>query len=324
MSNGLNMRWCCILAAMMGCLSVSAWGQSYPVRPIRMVVPQPPGGTTDILARLVSARLSEVLKKQVVVDNRPGASGVIAAEMVVNAQPDGYTLYFVFTQHLVNAAVNPKLPYHAVNDFVPITQLTAAGLMLVVNPSAPVKTLKEFVEWTRSYKGALNYGSGGNGSGGHIAGELYNLMLGIKAQHIPYKGMAPALIDLAGGQYQYACGGMQASQPLVRAGKLRGIGVSTAKRIATLPDLPAVAEMLPGFEVVGWYGVMGPPKLPKAIVMQLHDELVRYIKQPDTRERIIVDGSDTVGSSPEEFRKFLHAEHAKYVKLVKASGIKFD
>ena len=215
-----------------------------------------------------------------IVDNRASASGVVAAEIVANSPPDGYTLFVPYHQHTVNAALNPKLPYHAVNSFTPITQLTAAGLMLVVNPSSPPKTLKEFVEWTKNYKGPLNFGSAGLGSGGHLAGELYNVTVGIKAQHIPYKGSGPALIDLVAGQYQYNFAGIQAAQTLVRGGKLRGLAVTNPKRIAAIPDLPAVAEVLPGFEIVGWYGIAAPAKLPKPILMRLHAEIVKIIQDP--------------------------------------------
>jgi tripartite-type tricarboxylate transporter receptor subunit TctC len=294
----------------------------YPSRPIRLITPAAPGGTTDILARLFGAKLSDVFKEQVVVDNRASASGVIAGELTANAAPDGYTLMVAYHQHTVNAALNPKLPYHPVNSFTPITQLTAAGLMLLVNPSSPPKNLKEFVEWTKNYKGPLNFGSAGLGSGGHLAGELYNLMAHVKAQHIPYKGTGPALIDLMGGQYQYNFAGMQPAMVASRSGKLRGLAVTTPKRLGALPDIPAMAEVLPGFEVVGWYGVIGPAKLPKPIVTRLHDEIVKILKQPDVHERILADGAEPVGNTPEEFRKYMLADLAKWAKLVKESGAK--
>ena len=298
--------------------------QDYPNRPIRLLVPAAPGGTTDILARLVSARLSEALKQQVVVDNRASASGVIAAEMAANAAPDGYTLFLPYHQHTVNAALGAKLPYHPVNSFTPITQLTSAGLLLVVHPSTPVENLAQFVQWTRTYKGPLNFGSAGIGSGGHLAGELYNQMAGIIAAHVPYKGSGPALADLVGSQYHYNFAGMQAAQTLVRAGKLRGLAVTTPKRVAAMPDMPAVAEVLPGFEVVGWYGIVGPAKLPAPIVARLHNEIVKILKQPDIRERIVSDGSDPVGNTPEEFTQYMHADLIKWAKLVKESGARLD
>ena len=297
---------------------VLAHAQSnYPNRPIRLITPAAPGGTTDILARLFGARMSETFKQQVVVDNRASASGVNAAEIVARAPADGYTLFLPFIQHTVNAALNPNLPYKVVDDFTPVSQLTAGGMMLLVPVSSPVKNLKEFIEWSKGYKGALNYGSAGLGSGGHLAGELYNQMAGVKAQHIPYKGAGPAMIDLVGGQYQFGFAGMQGSQVLVRAGKLRALAVTTPKRVGVLPDLPTMAEVLPGFDVMGWYGVLGPARLPKDIVAKLHDELVRILALPDVRERILADGSEPVGSTPEVFRKYLLADAAKWAKLIK-------
>ena len=297
---------------------------TYPSRPIRLITPAAPGGTTDFLARLVGTKLGEVLKQQVVVDNRASASGVVAADITAHSPPDGYTLIVLYHQHTVNAALNPKLPYKVLDDFTPITQLTTAGLLLLVNQASPPKTLKEFVEWTRNYKGPLNFGSAGIGSGGHLAGELYNLMAGVKAQHIPYKGTGPALIDLIGGQYQYNFAGMAGAVPMMRSGKLRGLAVTAPKRLAALPDVPAMAEALPGFEIVGWYGVFGPAKLPKAIVTRLHDEIIKILQRPDVREIIAGDGAEPVGNTPEEFRKFLDADVAKWAKLVKESGAKLD
>ena len=311
-----------VLGVLLAWLPPNAQAQDYPSKPVRVLVPAAPGGTTDILARLFAAKLSEAFKQQFIVDNRASASGVIAAEMAANAPPDGYTLLVAYHQHTVNGALNSKLPYHPVDSFTPISQLTAAGLLLVVHPSTPVETLAQFIDWTRNFKGALNFGSAGIGSGGHLAGELYNQMAGIKATHIPYKGSGPALADLVGGQYNYNFAGMQAAQTLVRAGKLRALAVTTPKRVPALPDLPAVAEALPGFQVVGWYGFLAPAKLPAPILARLNAEIVRIIHLPDIRERIVSDGSEPVGSSAEEFNQFLHADLVKWVKVVKDSGAK--
>ncbi|MSQ20445.1 MAG: tripartite tricarboxylate transporter substrate binding protein [Betaproteobacteria bacterium] len=298
--------------------------QDYPNRPIRLMTPAAQGGTTDILARVIGARLAEVFKQNVLVENRASASGVIAGEMTANAPADGYTLLLAYHQHTVNAALNPKLPYHAVNSFTPITQLTTAGLLLVVNPATPAKDLEGFLDWTKNFKGALNFGSAGNGSGGHLAGELFKQMTGVKAEHVPYKGMGPALMDLVAGQYQFSFAGMQAAQSLARGGKLRAIAVTTPRRIAALADIPAVAERLPGFEVVGWYGIIGPPKLPPAIVARLHSELVKILQQQEVRDRIIADGAEPVGSAPELFRQFMLADLEKWAKVAKESGAKLD
>lgn len=303
---------------------VGAQTGDYPSRPIRLITPAQPGGTTDILARLFGVKLAESFKQQIVVDNRASASGVIAGELTAKAIPDGYTLYMAYHQHTVNAALNPKLPYHAVNDFTPISQLTSAGLILVINPSSPPKNLKEFIDWTKNFKGPLNFGSAGTGSGGHLAGELYNLAVKIKAQHIPYKGSAPSLIDLVAGQYHYNFVGMLAAQALVKSGKLRAIAVTAPKRVPSYADLPAMTEQVPGFEVVGWYGVMGPPKLPKPIVGKVHGELVKIVKTKEIQDRIVADGAEPVGSEPEAFRQYLLADLAKWAKLVKESGAKLD
>src|SRR4030088_164041 len=209
--------------------------QDYPNRPIRLITAAAQGGTSDILARVFAAHLTDAMKQPVVVDNRASASGVIAGELVANAPPDGYTLLLAYHQHTVNAALNPKLPYHPVTSFTPITQLTSAGLMLVVNPSAPVRSLEEFVNWTRNHAGPLNYGSAGNGSGGHLAGELYKLMNGGKAEQHPEKGSGPARMDLVAGQYHYNFAGIQGAQMQVRAGKLRALAVTTPRRLAALP-----------------------------------------------------------------------------------------
>ena len=298
--------------------------QDYPNRPIRLITPAAQGGTTDLLARIFGQRLSEVFGQQVLVDNRASAAGVIAGQMTAQAAPDGYTLLLAYHQHTVNAALNPNLPYHPVNDFTPIIQLTSAGLMLVVNPKAPVNNLAEFIQWTKNFQGALNFGSAGIGSGGHLAGELYKLMAGVKAEHIPYKGAGPAMADLIAGQYHFNFSGLQGSQVQVRAGRLRAIAVTTPKRLPSNPELPAMAEALPGFEVVGWYGVIGPANMPAPLVKRLHEELLKALNSPDIRGRIEADGSQPVGNSPEEFRRFMQGDLDKWAKLVKESGAKLD
>ncbi|HTG95880.1 MAG TPA: tripartite tricarboxylate transporter substrate binding protein [Burkholderiales bacterium] len=313
------------LTALAIALTVPAFAQQdYPNKPIRLITPAAQGGTTDLLARLFGQKLSEIFGQQVLVDNRASAAGVIAGQITAQAAPDGYTLLLAYHQHTVNAALNPNLPYHPVNDFTPITQLTSAGLMLVVNPKAPVNNLQEFIAWTKNFQGALNFGSAGIGSGGHLAGELYKLMAGVKAEHIPYKGAGPAMADLIAGQYHFNFSGLQGSQVQVRAGRLRAIAVTTPKRLPSNPELPAMAEALPGFEVVGWYGVIGPANMPPPLVARLHGELVKALNMPDVRARIEGDGSEPVGSSPEEFRRFMHADLNKWAKLVKESGAKLD
>jgi len=298
--------------------------QDYPTRPIKMIVSASPGGTTDLLARAIGERLTEVFRQPVIVENRSSALGVIAAEATLAAAPDGYTLLATWHTHTISAAMNPKLSYHPVDSFTPITQLTSAGLMLVVNSSAPARNLNEFLDWTKNSR-TLSFGSAGNGSGGHLAGELYKLMTGVKAEHIPYKGTGPAMNDLLAGRYDFAFGAPQgAPQNLVRAGRLRALAVTTTSRLSAWPDIPAVAEVLPGFEVLSWYGLIGPPKMPKPIVARLHEEVRKALDHPGVRDRIVADGAEPVGSSPEDFRQFLRADLIKWSNLVKETGAKFD
>jgi len=311
---------CCFIAG----ITSAAAADDYPSRPVRIITPAAPGGTTDYLARLLAARLTEVWKQQSIVDNRASASGVNAAEITANSAPDGYTLFLAYHQHTVNAAIIPKLPYHPVNDFTPITQMTEAGLLLIVNPSHPAKTLKEFVDWSKSTKEPINFGSAGIGSGGHMGGELYKMMTGVKAQHIPYKGTGPAIIDLIAGQYHFNFAGLAGALVQVRSGKLRGLAVTTSKRVKAFPDIPAVAEVLPGFEVVGWYGLMAPAHLPKPILAKIHAEVAAYVKSPEFIKRASSDGAEAVTNDPEVFRQFMLADVKKWSDVVKRSGAKFN
>ena len=257
-------------------------------------------------------------------DNRGSASGAVAAQMTAAAPADGYTLMLAYHQNTINVAIDTKLPYHPVESFTPITQLTSAGLMLVVNPSSPPRSLREFLDWTRNIREPLNFGSAGIGTGGHLAGELYKLMASVKAEHIPYKGSGPSLADLMGGRYHYTFTATTPAHPLVRSGKLRGLAVTAPRRLAAFPDLPAMAEALPGFEVVGWYGVVGPARLPAPIVTKLRDALVAILAQPDIRDRILADGAEPVGSTPDEFHQFMLADIAKWTRVVRESGAKLD
>ena len=313
-----------LAAALLACAALAAQAQDYPTRAIRLLTPAAPGGTTDLLARLFGAKLSEAFGQQVIVDNRASASGVVAGDITAKAPPDGYTLLLAYHQHTVNGAMGATLPYHPVNDFTPITQLTSAGFLLLVNPASPPHNLQEFIAWTKGSKTPMNFGSAGLGTGGHLAGELYKQMTGIQAQHIPYKGSGPSFIDLIGGRYDFTFAGLQGAQAQVRGGKLRSLAITTPKRLAAIPDIPAMAEALPGFEVVGWYGVIGPAGMPAPIVKRLHDELLRALEQPDVRQRLAADGAEPVGSSPGEFRDFMAADLAKWAKLVKESGAKLD
>jgi tripartite-type tricarboxylate transporter receptor subunit TctC len=294
---------------------------NYPSRSVRLITPANPGGTTDFLARLLAVHLTKAWGQSAIVDNRGSASGVNGAEITMNSAPDGHTLFMVYHQHTVNAALIAKLPYHPVNDFTPITQMTEGGLLLVVNPSHPAKNAKEFVQWAKTTKDPVNFGSAGIGSGGHLAGELFKLMSGTTAQHIPYKGTGPAIIGLLGGEYHYNFMGLTGAFGQVRAGKLRAIAVSTSKRLPTAPDVPAMSEVLPGFEVVGWYGVMAPAKLPKPLITKIHAAVVSLVKSPEFIKTMRNNGSEAVSSTPEAFRQFMLDDMKKWGDVVKRAGI---
>ena len=313
-----------LFVAACAALAMTGAAAEYPERPIRLISVGLPGGTTDILSRMIGANLSEIFKRQIVVDNRAGGGGLIAAELTAKAPPDGYTMLMTYHQHTVNATLVPRLPYRVIDDFTPITQVTSAALILVVHPSAPANNTREFIEWTKNFKGPLNYGSAGNGSGGHLAGELYKMMTGTKAQHIPYKSSPLALLDLTGNRYQFSFTGMQTAQPYLRSGRLKAIAVTSLKRAPALPDIPTVHESLPGFEIVGWYGLLGPAGLPAPILKRLNTEIVRIVEQKEFRDRVSSEGSEVLTRTPEQFREFLKADVVKWAKILKESGAKPD
>jgi tripartite-type tricarboxylate transporter receptor subunit TctC len=303
---------------------LQALAQDFPTKPVKIITPAAPGGTTDLLSRIMANKLSEMYKPQnVIVENRASATGVLGGEVVAAAAPDGYTLLLAYHQHTWNKALNVPMSYDPVNSFTPITQLTSAPLLLVINTNSPPKTIQEFVEWAKK-RGDVSFGSAGVGSGGHMSGELFKLMAGVKGEHIPYKGTGPALVDLMGGRYDYNFTGLQSGLVQARAGKLRMIAVTSPKRLAALPDVPAVSEAIPGFDVVGWYGIIGPAKMQPAIVKRLNGDLVAALKAPDVQKRIADDGSEAVGSTPEAMRAFMLADIAKWTKVVKEGGIKVD
>ncbi len=295
---------------------------AYPNRPVRIITPANPGGTTDFLARMLAAHLTKAWGQQAIVDNRGSASGVNGAEITKESAPDGYTLFIPYHQHTVNAALIKKLPYHPVNDFTPISQMTAGGVLLVVNPSHPAKNAKEFVQWAKATQDPINFGSAGIGSGGHLAGELLKLKLGIQATHIPYRGTGPAIVGLLAGEYHFNFMGLTGAFGQVRAGKLRAIAVSAPKRLESAPDIPSLSEVVPGFEVMGWYGVMAPAKLPKPLLNKIHAEVVNLVKSPEFIKIMGNLGSEAVSSTPEEFRKFMLDDMKKWADVVKRAGIK--
>ncbi len=301
-------------------------GQAYPAKPIRLIVPFPAGGGVDGVARIAFQRASETLGQQVVIDNRGGSGGVIAAEMAVRAAPDGYTLFFGTT---ATQAITPhyyrKLPYDPEKDFAPINLIAGAGYILVVHPSVPATTVKEFIALAKSKPGALNFSSAGNGSALHLTAELFRSMTGIEMVHVPYKGAAPALADLLSGQIQLTFNPASVALPHIRSGRVRGLGVTSARRTLLAPELPTIAEAgVPGYESTGWYGVLAPAKTPQAIVARLNRELINALADKDVKERFAATGVEPIGMAPEAFAAFIRNEYLKWGKVVRFAGVKTD
>ena len=313
-------------ALLLACLPLSLAAQgAYPNKPIRMIVPYPPGGPTDVLGRIVAQKLSESLGQQVVVENRPGASGMIGSEIVAKAAPDGYTLLTNASIHVINPSLYPKMNFDALRDFAPVSLIAQVPLILVVNPALPAKSVTELIALGKAQPNLLNFGSSGNAAAPHLAGESFKIATGVQMQHVPYKGSAPALTDLIGGQVQLIFDSMPSAMPHVKSGKIRALAVTTAKRSPTVPDLPTVAESgVPGFDISTWYGVWAPAGTPKDIVNKVAGEMAKALQQPAVRERLAALGAEPVGNTPEEFAAYCQSELAKWSKIVKESGAKAD
>ena len=297
----------------------------YPERPIRLIVSYPPGGGTDVTARQIAPMLSERLGKQIVIDNRSGAGSTLGTNLVAKATPDGYTLLMADTTFGIVPGLYPKLPYDAMRDFAPVTQITSVPVALVVHPTVAAKSVKELVALAKAKPGALNFGSGGVGTPVHLAGELLMVQAQIKMVHIPYKGAGPAFGDLLGGQFQLMFPTLQSVVPHVKSGRVRLLAMTTEKRSPAFPDVPTVIESgIPGVIAVAWFGIQAPAGTPKAIIARLHEEAVKVVREPSIRDRFIADGADPVGSTPDEFRKFIANEIGKWTQVVKAAGIKVE
>ena len=296
------------------------------MNPIRIVVPFTAGGSADIFARIIGAKMSEAWSQQVVIDNRAGSGGVIGSEIAAKAAPDGYTLMMGITANIaINPALYKKLPYDPVRDFVPVTLVASAPYVMVVSPSLPARTAQELLALARAKPGELNYASMGNGSAGHLTAELLAAMAGIKLTHVPYKVIGTVLTDLGSGQVQIYFLGMLSAQAQLKSGKLRALAITGAKRSAMMPDLPTVAEAgVPGYEVTGWYGVFAPAGTPRTIVLRLNAEIARILNLPDVRQRLSAEGADLMVSTPEQFAAFIKSEIAKWAKAVKISGATAD
>ena len=313
------------VAVALASASAFAHAQAYPARTIRMVVPYPAGGGGDLLARPLAQSLTESLGQQVIVENRGGAGGNLGMEFVAKSAPDGYTLVLALTaQYAVNPSLYPKLPYDPVKDYAPIALVVRNPYVISVHPALPVKSVKELIALAKARKGQLVFSSAGNGSGAHLCGEMMKTMARIDVVHVPYKGAAPAMTDLIAGQVQFSFLAWRSSGPQVKSGRLRALAVSTANRSPALPDLPAIAETLPGYDLPVWYAVAAPAGTPREIVTRLNAEILRVLATPDFRQRMEADAAEPIGGTPEQFGNYIRSEIAKYAKVVKDSGAKIE
>ncbi len=319
--DGLMIAITGLLLAAGGVHAQQQYPQSYPTKPIRLIVPFAPGGGSEYLARVMAQKLTESFGVPVIVDNRPGAGGTIGTETAVTANPDGYTMILVTASYAANAALY-KLPYDAVNDVAPIVLIGETGLVVALHPSVPVTSIKELMAYDKANLGKLNYGSSGVGGIPHLATELLNQMAGTRMTHVPYKGGGLALNDLLGAQIQIIVISGSLIIPQIKSNRLRGIAVTTVKRSNAVPDIPTVAETIPGYEFVGWYGVLGPKALPKDIIARWNREINRILLLPDVKARLVADGMEAVDGSSERFREVLKRDLAMLQKVVKSANIK--
>jgi tripartite-type tricarboxylate transporter receptor subunit TctC len=315
-----------VAATMFAATAAGAFAADYPTKPIRLVVPFSAAGTTDFLARAIAQKLGQNMGTTVIVDNRPGAGGNIGSDLVAKADPDGYTLLLgTVGTHAINASLYKKMPYDTVKDFAPITLVASVPNIVVVHPSVPAKSIKELLALAKSKPGQLSFASSGNGSSIHLSGELFKSMAGVDMLHVPYKGSGPAVSDLIGGQVNLMFDNMPSSLPHVKAGRLRAIAVTSAKRSPAMPDLPTIAESgVPGYDAVAWFGVLAPAGTPPAIVKKLNAEIVKVLKSPDVAARLAGQGAEPVSNTPEEFSAYIKTEMVKWAKVIKASGAQVD
>jgi len=300
-----------------------AQAQKFPDKPVKLVVPFAAGGGTDILARMIAQKLSEQWGQNVLVDNRPGAGTITGSEIVARSPADGHTLLFTANPHTSNPALLAKLPYDTSRDFTAVSMLVSAPMMLVVNPAVPVQTVQQLIGYAKTYPDALNYASSGNGGPQHLAGELFKFSADINMVHAPYKGTAPALIDLLGNQVQVSFTSLLASEPYLKSGKLKALGVTSLKRINGHPDIPTLSESgLPKFEYLTWYGVFAPGGTSRALLNKIQEDMLKALGSPDIKNRIASDGLQSVGSKPDEFESFIRIEIETVKKLVAKAGIK--
>ena len=299
---------------------------NYPSKPIRMIVPSAPGSGPDIMARAIGQKLTEALGQAIVIDDKPGAGGIIGSEAAAKAPPDGYTLIMSNAgAHTVNPGLYAKLPYDPVKDFAPVTLVALAPNILIVHPTLPVRNVKDLIALAKAKPGELTFGSGGNGSTAHLSGEMFKTMAGINIVHIPFKGSPAAVIGVIAGQIALAIPNIPPALPHVRSGKLKALAVTTAKRAAGVPDLPTVAEAgLPGYEATAWFGVLAPAATPSQIIARLNAAIVKIAHAREMQERLTAEGADAVGNTPEQFAQIIKSDIAKWAKVIKASGARAD
>jgi tripartite-type tricarboxylate transporter receptor subunit TctC len=316
-------RMLCALALLSCAFGVAniAAAQSYPNKSIRIIVPYPPGGATDVMARLIAQKLSESWQQVVVVDNRSGASGTVGSDMVAKSAADGYTLLMQGTQHAINLSLYKQLPFDTLRDFAPVAFIGSAPFLLVVHPSVPANSVGELIAYIKTRPGGLNYGSSGIGGGAHLAGEIFKTNAGVQLTHIAYKGAAPAMVDLVGGQLPMVFDPIPTSITQVRSGKIKALAITSARRSALMPELPTIAESgLPGFEVVAWFGLYAPAATPKDIVTKLNAEVNRILQLPEIKEKFASLGAESMPMTTDQFALYLRAEITKFAKAIKDSG----
>jgi tripartite-type tricarboxylate transporter receptor subunit TctC len=308
------------LFAPLAVAQTSAW----PTKPVRMIVPFPPGGSTDVVSRILGQRLAEGLGQTLVIDNRGGAGGNIGTDLAAKSAPDGYTILMGTVTMSINPFLYPKMSHDVLRDLAPVSVVASAPQVLVVHPSFPAKTVKDVIDFAKAKPGAVNFGSSGNGTSGHLGIEMMKAATGIQVVHVPYKGAAPAMTDLLAGQVQVMFETITTAIPQLKAGKIRGIAVAASKRSTLLPELPPMTETIPGLDTTSWYGLMVPAGTPKAVISRLYAETAKALAVADVRERYAALGTEPVGSSPEEFDRYLRAEMAKWSKVIKQAGVKLE
>jgi tripartite-type tricarboxylate transporter receptor subunit TctC len=304
------------------CVCTTAQPQSYPTKPVRLVVPFAPGGSTDIIARVLGQKLNEMWGQPVLVDNRAGGSTVIGTEIVAKAPPDGHTLLVTPAPFTIVPSLMQKLPYDPQKDFEPITLINTTPLVVVVHPAVPAKSIRELIALAKARPGTLNYGSSGSGGSNHLAGELFNAMAAVKMVHVPYKGNAPALTDLAGGHVDVVFNGLTSALPLIKSGKLRALGMTSLNRSAALPDVPTLDEAgLKGFQAVAWNGLTAPARTPKSVIDRINADVLKVVRSAELVEKLKAEGSDPVGSSVDQYARFLRDEIVKWNKVIRFANI---